>query len=238
MPEGSESAALRRLVQGLAHELRAPLQSLLGHLDLLREGRYGPLTPEQGEALASVAAHAERILAVTRDVLQVARIEAGRDHVIVGEVELDALLRREVDAVAPLALSAGLELRLRCPPGLRAVTDGAKVARIVTNLLSNAVKFTPRGRVTVRAGVLGDGVFVEVADTGVGIPEERQEEVFAEYVRLDPGREGTGLGLSIARRLARLCGGDLTLASRPGEGTTVRLELPGRGKLGAAGTAP
>lgn len=222
----TDGDALRTLLQGLAHELRAPLQSMLGHLDLVRDGTHGALAPAQAEALALVAANAERLLAVTKDVLQVARIDAGRDHVIVGEVELEALLRREVDAVAPLAGAAGLRLELECPPGLRAVTDGSKVARIVTNLLTNAIKFTPRGRVTVRAGRNGAGVFVQVEDTGTGIPPERHEDVFREYVRLDPAREGTGLGLSIARRLAHLCGGRLALDSAPGKGTTVRLDLP------------
>jgi len=228
MSQESREDAARRALQGLAHELRAPLQSLLGYVDLLRDGSLGPLNGEQQSAVESVAAAAEKILAVTGDVLQVARIAAGRDRVIVGEVALDALLAGEIDAVRPLATAEGLELALECPAGLRTVSDGAKIARIVTNLLTNALKFTPRGgRVLVRAAADGDGVRIEVSDDGAGIPAGKHDAVFEEYVRLDRSREGTGLGLPIARRLAEMLGGALTLDSAEGCGATFRLRLPG-----------
>ncbi|MHC4819117.1 MAG: sensor histidine kinase, partial [Planctomycetota bacterium] len=212
--------------EGLSHELRAPLQSVLGYVDLLQDGTFGPLAAEQADALASIAGNAEKILSVTRDVLQVARIDAGHETVIVGEVDLDDLIQRELDAVRPLAAGAGLRLACECPPGLRTVSDGRKIARILTNLLTNAIKYTRTGGVTVRGGRGPAGVFVEVADTGAGIPPERQVDVFKEYVRLDGAQEGTGLGLAIARRLADLVGGQLTLRSDVGAGTTVRLDLP------------
>ena len=137
-----------------------------------------------------------------------------------------------MDAVRPLAAEAGLRLLCECPSGLRTVSDGRKLARILTNLLTNSVKYTPAGSVTVRGGQGPTGIFVEVADTGAGIPPARQADVFKEYVRLDSGQEGTGLGLAIARRLADLIGGRLTLCSEVGAGTTVRLDLPGHPKLG------
>ncbi|MHC4338862.1 MAG: sensor histidine kinase [Planctomycetota bacterium] len=216
----------RTLLEGLSHELRAPLQAMLGHVDLLRSGAFGPLTDDQAEALEAVAGSAERILSVARDVLQVARIDAGRDQVIVGEVALDEILHREVDVIRPLAERAGLELRVDCPSNLLVTSDGAKIARIVTNLISNAIKYTPKGLITVRGGPRTGGFFAEVMDTGVGIPSTKQRAVFEEYVRLDGAGEGTGLGLAIARRLANLLEGRLTLESKVGEGTTVRLELP------------
>jgi signal transduction histidine kinase len=232
MPEEAQ----RALLHGLSHELRAPLHALLGHLDLLRRGTFGALTPEQSQALDAVASSAERILAVTRDVLQVARIDAGQEQVIVGEVDLGELVAREIDAIRPLADRAGLALRARCPPGLKVVSDGHKIARILTNLLTNAIKYTRRGGVVVEGGAQGETVFVEVRDSGVGIPEEQQQAVFSEYVRVDRAGEGSGLGLPIARRLATLLGGRLVLRSAPGEGTTVRLELPESPKLaGRAG---
>ncbi|MHC4135625.1 MAG: sensor histidine kinase [Planctomycetota bacterium] len=226
LEDARRAGAQRAVLEGLGHELRAPLQSLLGYIDLLRNGTFGPLATDQAAALASIAGNAERILSVTRDVLQVARIDAGHETVIVGEVDLDALIRRELDAVRPLAVEAGLSLACECPSGLRTVSDGRKIARILTNLLTNAVKYTPAGSVTVRGGRGPTGVFVEVADTGAGIPRERQADVFKEYVRLDGAQEGTGLGLAIARRLADLVGGRLTLCSDVGTGTTVRLDLP------------
>ncbi|MHC4548668.1 MAG: sensor histidine kinase [Planctomycetota bacterium] len=226
LDDAQRTSAQRAVLEGLSHELRAPLQALLGYIDLLRGGSLGALAEAQAEALASVSHNAERVLSVTRDVLQVARIDAGHEKVIVGEVDLEELIRREVDAVRPLADAAGLALGQECPPGLRVVSDGPKVARILTNLLTNAVKYTPRGGVTVRAGRGTGGVFLEVEDTGVGIPRDKQAEVFDEYVRLDGSREGTGLGLAIARRLADLIGGRVTLGSEVGRGTTVRLDLP------------
>ncbi len=226
LEDARRAGARRAVLEGLGHELRAPLQSLLGYVDLLRNETFGPLAADQASALASVAGNAERVLSVTRDVLQVARIDSGHETVIVGEVDLDDLIRQEAEAVRPLAVEAGLSLSCECPPGLRARSDGRKVGRILTNLLTNAVKYTPAGGVTVRADQGDGGTFIEVTDTGTGIPPERQAEVFQEYVRLDGSREGTGLGLAIARRLAELIGGQLTLSSEVGAGTTVRLDLP------------
>jgi signal transduction histidine kinase len=227
LEDGRRAGAQRAVLEGLGHELRAPLQSLLGYVDLLGDGTFGPLAPDQAAALASIAGNAERILSVTRDVLQVARIDSGHETVIVGEVDLDDLIRRELDSVRPLAAEAGLSLLCECPSGLRTRSDGRKIARILTNLLTNAVKYTPTGSVIVRAGKSPTGVFVDVVDTGAGIPPQRQADVFKEYVRLDGAQEGTGLGLAIARRLAELVGGRLTLSSEVGTGTTVRLDLPG-----------
>jgi signal transduction histidine kinase len=222
LSDSRRAATQRTLLEGLSHELRAPLQALLGHVDLLRSGAFGRLTDDQAEALEAVGSSAEKILSVARDVLQVARIDAGRDQVIVGEVALDALLSREV-----LAERAGLALDVDCPPGLGIVSDGAKIARIVTNLLSNAIKYTPEGAIRVRGGRRPDGPpYVEVEDTGVGIPPAEQRAVFEEYVQLGGTGEGTGLGLAIARRLAGLLGGRLELESEIGRGTLVRLELP------------
>jgi signal transduction histidine kinase len=218
----------RQLLQGLSHELRAPLQSLLGHLDLLRAGAYGPLNDAQAGALETIGHSAERILAVTRDVLQVARIVAGAERVDAADFDLAALVAREVEAMLPLASAKGLRLSTEGAGTLVVHSDVEKIARILTNVLSNALKYTREGSVAVRVGAAGDRAFVEVVDTGPGIPADKREAVFDEYVRLEgtPG-EGTGLGLPIARRLARLCGGTLTLRC-PARGTIVRLELPGR----------
>ena len=216
------------LLRGLAHELRAPLQALLGHLDLVTEETLGPLSPEQAGALAEVAAGAERILAVCDDVLQVARIDSGQETVARGAVALDELLSREVAAIEPLARRSGLRIGWECPPGLTVDSDGTKLARVITNLLSNAVKYTSSGQVSLRAERLPDGgCAIEVADTGEGIAPEHHEAVFEEYVRLGGAIEGTGLGLPIVRRLVELLGGRLSLDSEPGKGTRVRVAIPG-----------
>ena len=216
------TATQRALLEGLSHELRAPLQALLGHVDLLRGGTFGAVSDEQAGVLDTIADQTEKILVVARDVLQVARIDAGHDRVVREDVDVEALLQRELDAVRPLAERAGLTLTLECPAGLTIRSDEAKIGRIVSNLLTNAVKYTAAGDVTASAGP----GFIEVADTGGGIPDDQLDAVFDEYVRLDPGSDGTGLGLAIARRLAHLLGGELSLSSVAGEGTTVRLDLP------------
>lgn len=210
------------LLEGLSHELRAPLQTLLGHVDLMRRGTFGELTAEQADALDAVAGSAEKILRVANDVLQVARIDSGLEKVRAEEVALDALLERELEDVRAQADAKGLRLELDCPPGLSVVSDEAKLGRILTNLLSNAVKYTEAG--SVRVSARKDRI--EVIDTGVGIGAGDREAVFEEYVRLDTKQDGTGLGLAIVRRLAGLLGARLELESEPGRGTTVRLHLP------------
>jgi len=223
----ARAAAVRQtLLGGLSHELRAPLQSLLGHLDLLRTGTLGTLAEPQGRALESVGRNSEKVLAIIGDVLQVSRIDAGFDDVVSEEFPLCEALEGEAEDARPLAVSRGLQLEVSCDGPIALQTDGAKVRRIVMNLLSNGIKYTKEGRVTLRGFKDGDVAVIEVSDTGSGIPEDQVERVFEEYVRLDPDGEGSGLGLPIARRLARLLGGTLDLASAPGQGTTATLRLP------------
>lgn len=226
LEEAHRVGALVALLRGLSHEVRAPLQALLGHLDLLDGGAFGALSEPQSEAVKRSVRSAERILAVIRDVLQVARIDAGHEEVRLEPVRLDGLLAAEVEAASALARAAGLAISVECPEGLTVRTDPAKVARIVGNLVSNAIKYTPSGRVVLRAGAAGAGAFVEVEDTGPGIPREKQKAVFQPFVRLDRTREGTGLGLPLARRIAGLVGARLSLRSEPGSGSVFRLDLP------------
>jgi len=226
LAEARRVGALVALVRGLSHEVRAPLQALLGHLDLLEQGAFGALNERQAEAVGRSVRSAERILAVIRDVLQVARIDAGYEEARLEPVRLDGLLAAEAETVSALARAAGLALSVECPSGFVVRTDPAKVARIVGNLLSNAIKYTPSGGVVLRAGAAEGGAFVEVEDTGPGIPREKQEAVFQPFVRLDRTRDGTGLGLSLSRRLAELLGARLSLRSRPGSGSVFRLDLP------------
>ena len=210
------------LLRGLAHELRAPLQTLLGHVDLLRGGTFGPVTPEQSDALSAVGRSAERILLIAEDVLQVARIDAGLETAATEPVALSELLEHEAGHVGPAAEAKGLALVVDVPAGLVVDSDGPKLARIAANLLGNAIKYTDAGTVALRAGP----GFFEVEDTGVGIAADRRDAVFEEYVRLERDRSGTGLGLAIVRRLADLVGARVRLDSEPGRGSTFRVELP------------
>ena len=164
---------------------------------------------------------AERILGIANDVLQMARIEAGRDEVTFGDVAVGALLAREIDEVREEAEKKGLRLTLECPAGLTVRTDGRKLARIVANLIGNAIKYTEKGGVIVRAH---DNT-IEVADSGPGIPPDKHDVIFHAYVRLDRTQPGTGLGLAIVSGLAAVLGARVSVGSAPGGGTTIRVEL-------------
>ncbi len=214
-----------KLLEGLSHELRAPLQALLGYVDLLRDGTLGPLTAEQGDAVERIASGAEKILAVARDVLHAARLDAGKEQPRAAPVDLAALVKREVEDGRALAARRGLKLIVEAEP-LHVVTDGAKVARVLANLLSNALRYTEKGTVRVAARAAGDGFAITVADTGPGIPADDVGSIFEEYVRLATTPGGTGLGLPIARRLALLLGGEIQLQTEPGRGSAFTLLVP------------
>ncbi|MCG6961738.1 MAG: GAF domain-containing protein [Acidobacteria bacterium] len=215
-----------------SHELRTPLTSILGFLRLILDGRAGD--PErQLQYLGIAHTSAQRLLELINDVLDLAKIEAGRleihsDRVKVSQLmtELEALFRQQMQG-------HGIELKVQPPDeDLEAWADPDRVRQITTNLLSNALKFTPpEGTVQLAARMDRDNVLVTVQDSGVGIPRPELEKVFTSFYQVDGsttrGHGGTGLGLTISRRLAEMMGGRLWLASEgPGHGSTATLVLP------------
>jgi signal transduction histidine kinase len=218
----------------MSHELRTPLNAIGGYVQLLEMGIYGPLTDAQNDALAKIARSQHHLLRLINDVLNLARIEAGRVEYDLEPVEL----REVVDAVLPMVEPQLAARRLRhevdVPPELVAYADQEKVQQILLNLLSNATKFTPaEGCVSVDAFAdpdRDDRVYVRVRDTGVGIPSDRLEQLFKPFVQVDASQarraEGTGLGLTISRDLARGMGGDLRARSEEGAGSSFTLTLP------------
>jgi PAS domain S-box-containing protein len=215
----------------MSHELRTPLNAIGGYVTLLEMGIRGPVNKQQLQDLARITRSQEHLLGVINDILNFSRIEAGR-------VEYDCRpfpVRDALDAVAPMisvsAAQKGLELELAKPTDAHILADPGKVEQILLNLLSNAVKFTGRGgRVTVRSEVAGDRVRIYVRDTGVGVPADQLDPIFEPFVQvgraLASPAEGTGLGLAISRDLARAMGGELTVESELGEGSTFILDLP------------
>ncbi|HEX8362288.1 MAG TPA: ATP-binding protein, partial [Longimicrobium sp.] len=169
------------------------------------------------------------------DVLNLARIEAGRVDYDIGDVDLAALAERVAPMVVPQAAAAGLRLEVAVSPGAAVRGDPDKIRQILLNLLSNAIKFTPPGgRVSVTSAVREGApgvVFLRVTDTGTGIPDDKQSAVFEPFVQVDMSRtrrsDGSGLGLAISRDLARGMGGDLRVRSVVGTGSTFTLTLPG-----------
>jgi signal transduction histidine kinase/ActR/RegA family two-component response regulator len=220
-----------RLLSELGHEVRTPLHSISTISQFLLERLDGELTAEQEKQVRIIHEVSDSLTAYVNDLLDLARTDAGRTPVHVTHVNLDGVLKALRRILQPLVPPA-VTLRFDVEPGLPSMeTDEQKVAQVLRNLLANAIKFTSAGTIEVRARRAGpDGIAVEVADSGVGIAPEHHDLVFEEFAQVDgsvaPRMRGSGLGLPLARRLAELLGGSLTLASRLGQGSTFRLELP------------
>jgi signal transduction histidine kinase len=228
----------------MSHELRTPLNAILGYAALLLDGLAGPLAPAQRDFVERTRVSGRHLLGLVEEVLDIAKVEAGQMRVEVGPVSSSRVIHAAVALVRPQAASAGVDIdATACMDVFGEVTgDERRVRQIILNLLANAVKFTrPAGRVTVRCerfegkapftpGPLGSWMLLGVTDTGIGIEAEHLETIFEPFVQLDAShtraRGGTGLGLAISRRFARLMGGDITVASRIGQGTTFTLWLP------------
>jgi signal transduction histidine kinase len=219
----------------MSHELRTPLNAIAGYAELLEVGVHGPLSVSQRDAVRRIRRSEEILLGRINDVLNFAKIEAGRIEYDIGVVPLaDA-----ITSVAPLIENQLASKRLgfvsRVAPDVLVRTDRDKLQQILINLLSNAVKFTASGgEVTIdlgtRPGAPAGFALLRVSDTGIGIPREKQESVFDPFIqvhrRLTSSTEGTGLGLAISRDLARGMGGELRVRSVEGKGSTFTLALP------------
>lgn len=217
-----------RFWSNVSHELRTPLNSIIGLARLLAGPDSAGLDTEQLHQVELIQASGLTLLALVNDLLDVAKAEAGRLQIDPAEVELPALLGRLRALLRPMASDRAVEvIVMEAGAPATILSDELALTAILRNLLSNGIKYSDGGevRLTVRADETS--VAISVADTGIGIPAALQEHVFEEFYQV-PGvrRGGTGLGLPYARRLARLLGGDLSLSSEPGVGTTVTLTLP------------
>ena len=216
----------------MSHELRTPLNAIGGYAQLIDLGVHGPVTDAQREALGRIVRSQRHLLSLINEVLNLARIESGH----VEYATEDFALAKAVDAVMPMVepqiAAAGLTSGSSVASDIVARADREKTQQILINLLTNALKFTPSGgRISVTARRDGEGhVVLDITDSGIGIPAEKLESVFAPFVQVDVGhtrkREGSGLGLAISRDLARGMGGDLRARSELGRGSTFSLLLP------------
>ena len=215
----------------MSHELRTPLNAIGGYVDLLDLELRGPLTKEQRVDLGRIKHNQRILLRLIEDVLDFAKLESGRLEYQIQPVSIDEVLRPLEVFIAPTLRSKGLAYSFEpCGADAIARADPYKVEQIMVNLLSNAAKFTDCGRVDVRCVVGVNTLEIEVTDTGRGIAPEMLEGVFEpfvqEYSDLTRTVQGTGLGLSISRQLARAMGGDVTVRSVLGKGSTFTLRLP------------
>jgi signal transduction histidine kinase len=246
--------AKSEFLANVSHELRTPLAAIVGFVDLLQDGSYGELGPRMVGPVERIQASAEHLQALVDQILDLARLSAGRLEVHREPLSLRAFVIDVASEIEPLIIEKGLALSLQVPATLpKLSTDPTHLRQILVNLLGNAVKFTAQGQITVRAAVVhdpagvpedraarqrpllaagGSWVALQVVDTGIGIAERDHHRIFAEFEQVEPGsradsaRRGTGLGLTITRRLARLLDGDITVESTLGAGSIFTCWLP------------
>jgi PAS domain S-box-containing protein len=234
--------AKSEFLANMSHEFRTPMNAIIGYSGLLEAEIMGPLTQEQQKQLTRIRASSNHLLGLVEDVLDLAKIEAGRLTVEQRCELASAPIQAALELIEPQARERDLHVESRCDgDGMCFIGDADRVRQILANLLSNAVKFTePGGRITVtceiadpdgHAALSGDGPWlcIMVEDTGIGMEPDQVAAVFEPFVQGETGRTrtkgGTGLGLTISRRLARLMNGDLTVDSVPGGGSRFRLWL-------------
>ena len=215
----------------MSHELRTPLNAIIGFTRLVMRRSKDVLPAKQYENLEKILVSGEHLLSLINAVLDLSKIEAGRVELRPAEFALEPLIDLCLRTVEPMVKGGCVEMVKDVEPDLPTlVQDQEKVRQVLTNLLGNAAKFTEAGSIRVRARRRDGEVVVEVSDTGVGIPEQARELIFEEFRQVDGGSTrqhgGTGLGLAISRRLARLMGGDVTVESAVGAGSTFALRLP------------
>jgi signal transduction histidine kinase/CheY-like chemotaxis protein len=217
---------------GMSHELRTPLNAVIGFSDVLLDRMFGDLNERQEEYVRDIRDSGRHLLELINEILDLAKIEAGRMEVDLGVVSLPALLEHAVTMLRDRASAQRVRLTLDVAPGLGTVRgDELKLKQVVVNLVSNAVKFTPDGgAVDVEAHPEGGEVVVTVRDTGIGIADEERERIFEAFQRGDRGvrtsTEGTGLGLTLSRRIVEMHGGRIWMESRLGEGSTFSFAIP------------
>jgi signal transduction histidine kinase len=223
--------AKSEFLANMSHELRTPLNAIGGYVELIEMGIRGPVTEEQAEDLRRIRASQHVLLRLVEDVLDVAKLEAGRVHLELVKVRVHDVLAGAEALVFPQLLSKSLQYQYRpYDPTLTVCADRVRLQQIILNLLTNAIKFTgTAGAITLSVDTTADDVLIRVADSGRGIPAERLDDIFEPFVRVDSGftrpTEGAGLGLTISRSLSRAMGGDITVESAPGEGSVFTLRL-------------
>ncbi len=234
LEQASESKA--RLMRGISHDLKNPLNAIDGHAALLEDGIVGDLAERQRHSVTRIRNGVRSLLALIGDLLELSRAEVGELRIVRETIDVRDVVRESVDDHQAAARMGQHSLSMAVVGDLPPVrTDAIRVRQVLGNLLSNAIKYTPPGgRIEVRAEVRGRGgvappsygVAIDVQDSGPGIPPDKLEVVFEEFVRLDDSdKPGAGLGLAIARRVARLLDGDLTVASTLGRGSCFTLWL-------------
>ncbi|MFN2456173.1 MAG: sensor histidine kinase [Pyrinomonadaceae bacterium] len=214
------------------HDLRSPLTVISGVISFFTSGRLGELSPEQSNMVAMMERNAQSLIELVNDLLDASKLESGSMRLDLTSIDLRKLVHELHETMEPLAREQGVTLKEELPPDLPPIqADRTKLRRIFVNLLSNAIKFTRRGgAATVTAEHLNDRLRISISDTGIGIAPEDVARLFDKYEqarsRATRGEKGTGLGLYITRQLTELHGGEISVESTPGTGSTFTFTLP------------
>ena len=218
-------------MSALSHEFRTPLNAIIGYSDLLQAGVPEVVSTPVHAQIERIGLSARHLLSLIEEILTFSRLEAGRERLRLESGDVHSLVAESRAIVEPLARAKGLSLTVREPDhAIEIVSDLRKVRQVLINLLDNAVKFTQQGGIELDARLVEDSMVFEVRDTGIGIAPEHHARVFDPFWQADQSNtrtaHGTGLGLAVSQGLARALGGDVTLASEPGRGSTFTFHLP------------
>ncbi len=222
----------QELVSNVSHELRTPITSIAGYAELLTDGSLGEMTDEQVDAVERIDRNTTRLGLLVEDLLTLSKAESGQLELEQDEVDLREVVREGTEMLGEAMKGRTLDLRLELPEQpVQILGDSPALERVMTNLISNAIKFTPDdGRVTVAVRQNGEGAVLTVSDTGMGISEEDQQQLFTRFFRSTAATEqaiqGSGLGLSIVHSIVTQHGGAVSVDSATGRGTTVTVLLP------------
>jgi two-component system, OmpR family, phosphate regulon sensor histidine kinase PhoR len=222
-----------------SHDVRTPLTSIIGYVELMSDGDAGPVSPHQAKMLDAVNRNARRLKTMVEDMLTVSKIELGAFTSRLCPLDLTGVVRAAADEIRPSAATGGLAFGVDCPDHALVVDgDAEQLDRVLANLLSNAVKYTPKGgSVTLTVQGAADCAVLTVADTGIGIPEADQAALFTRFFRasnaVEAAIQGSGLGLSIVRTIVTNHHGDLSIESAQDQGTAVTVRIPLHGRAAA-----
>jgi signal transduction histidine kinase len=245
--------AKSRFLANMSHELRTPLSAILGYADLLQLQTTRQAYDNLGTDIEQIQLAGRHLLGLISDILDLTRIEANKVDLHLERFEIAAMIDSLVATVRPLAAKNGNTLAVECPAAIGAMdADLTRVRQVLLNVLANAAKFTEHGSIILRvrladardaecwpgvaqpaAGATQPFVIFQVADTGIGMSQAQQQQLFREFVQVDDAATrrygGSGLGLAISQRLCQLMGGDIRVTSEPGKGSTFTVHLPMRG---------
>lgn len=223
-------SAKDRFLAGMSHELRTPLNAIIGFSGLLEKGVAGDLNPEQRTQIGMIHSAGQHQLQLINDLLDLAKIRAGRIRLKSAAFSLNDLLRETAHLCEPLVAPEVLLILEESRKDVKLISDRARLLQVLLNLTGNAAKFTTLGSITIATRLHNDCVTISITDTGIGIPSEDLARVLEEFAQVDsPSRsanKGTGLGLAISRQLTELLGGTLSMRSEIGQGTVSEIELP------------